>query len=195
MLLGALQLEEIQNKLIDQGEYRLLLESLENTIENTLKNSGIVVQDLEKFKQQVQQLIENSTFIIKQSIIKDGQFFIPEDLSDNIVSDKNNTIREYIKNFSKDSIRLKRIVNATKDLSPIKLDQAIMNNITIISNYYKWMLKNADDLNHLDEQTKEVFENAKFNFSIALSSKQQKLAKKLILSKIEDLSKIVSQHS
>jgi len=183
MLQGVLKLQETQNAQINQVEYRESLDRIENALR---KNSG-EVQDLEKLKQVVKKLAKDSSLIIEQSIIKDEEFFLPEE-----PGPKNNkTIGEQIENFSKDIIKLKRIANAINDPSFTDVDKVAMENITILSNYYKWIDKNTDGFN---EGTQKAFENAKFNFAIALNSRHEKLASEFIFSKIEDLAQIISKY-
>ncbi len=188
------QVEETQGngKRIDQNEFHKLLDRIETELKNPLNS----IEDNSKLELALSKMAQGTTLIIKQSIIKNGEFHIPGKTT----IDGNNTIREFIKDFSTDAIRLRRIINLIDD-PEIKesiardLDLTVMNNTSLISSYYKWINKNTANFNDETQRAfKQIFNNAKFNFASALSKKHHKLAKQFIFSDIKNLAKIISNY-
>ena len=79
-----------QTKKINQSEFRTLLTKTGIALKNRPKE----IKDLKQFKKALSKLINASTLIIRQSIIKNGNFFLPEESKEYMI------VNEHIKNFS-----------------------------------------------------------------------------------------------
>ena len=196
--------EELQGKLqhtqsINKDKFRELLNKIEAELKDPFKSV-----DKNQLKELLSDMAKDSTLIIKQSIVrknttKNNEFYLPGESNSN----GNNTVRELITSFSTDLIKLRRIANYIKsarnneqfkDISEKinkDIDTAVMDNATLISNYYKWIDKNTAGFT---KETQKVFDNAKFNLASSLSKKHQKLAGKFVFSEVKDLAKVVSDY-